>query len=490
MEAFGRRLYLLANQIGHSSRLACGGLMFGYDIGITGGVTVMGDFLIKFFPSIYEKEKLAKDNNYCKYNNHVFQLFTSSLFLSALVSSLFASKVCSKYGRKCTILVASLFCILGVGVSAGSINVVMLIIGRVLLGIGLGFGNEGVPVFLSEIAPLNFRGAINIMFQLFVTIGILCANIVNWWASERHPWGWRLAVGLGGVPALMLFLGSMIILETPISLIERGKVDEGRRTLEKIRQTHDIEDEYQQIVRASDIAKQVENPLKEVFSRSNRPPLVIGIALQVFQQSTGINAIVFYAPVFFKIVGFRSNASLLSSAVTGSINVVSTLVSYYSVDKWGRRPLLLEACVQMFICQLIVGIILQMNLKVTNDLSPTEAKVVIVFICVFVMGFAWSWGPLGWLIPSEIFPLETRTIGFAFAVSSNMLFTFVGAQLFLTMLCHFKAGIFFFFAAWIFVMALFVAFLLPETKNVPIHDMVERVWKQHWYWKRFMDGSE
>lgn len=129
-------------------------------------------------------------------------------------------------------------------------------------------------------------------------------------------------------------------------------------------------------------------------------------------------------------------------------------------------------------------------MKATNDLEQSVAIWVVVLVCLFVSSFAWSWGPLGWLIPSETFPLETRTAGFAFAVSSNMLFTFVIAQAFLSMMCHMKAGIFFFFAAWIVVMATFVIFLLPETKNVPIDEMTERVWKKHWYWKRFVDHGE
>lgn len=124
-----------------------------------------------------------------------------------------------------------------------------------------------------------------------------------------------------------------------------------------------------------------------------------------------------------------------------------------------------------------------------NSLDKGLAIAVVVFVCVFVAGFAWSWGPLGWLIPSETFPLETRTAGYAFAVSSNMLFTFLIAQAFLSMLCQMKSGIFFFFAAWIVVMTLFVVFLLPETKGIPIDEMTERVWKKHPYWKRFVDDD-
>lgn len=130
------------------------------------------------------------------------------------------------------------------------------------------------------------------------------------------------------------------------------------------------------------------------------------------------------------------------------------------------------------------------NLGATNTLEKGQAWVVVVLVCVFVSGFAWSWGPLGWLIPSETFPLETRTAGFAFAVSSNMFFTFLIAQAFLSMMCHMQAGIFFFFAAWIVIMFLFVIFLLPETKGVSIDEMEERVWKKHRVWKKFMSSDD
>lgn len=118
------------------------------------------------------------------------------------------------------------------------------------------------------------------------------------------------------------------------------------------------------------------------------------------------------------------------------------------------------------------------------------AALVVVLVCLYVMSFAWSWGPLGWLIPSETFPVETRTAGFAFAVSSNMFMTFVIAQSFLSMLCHMRAFIFFFFSAWILAMGIFVVFLLPETKGVPIDSIAERVWKQHPVWKTFMDEHD
>ncbi|KAM7259679.1 hypothetical protein ACFE04_015420 [Oxalis oulophora] len=469
---------------------AFGGLMFGYDIGISGGVTSMDDFLKEFFPAVWERKQHAHENNYCKYDNQYLQLFTSSLYLAALVGSFVASKVCSKAGRKPTMQIASIFFLGGSILTAAGVNIEMLIVGRILLGFGVGFGNQAVPLFLSELAPANIRGALNICFQLFVTIGIFIANMVNYYTSTIHPNGWRISLAGAGVPALILCLGSLAICETPTSLIERNKLEKAKEILRKIRGIDNIDPEYDSIVHACEQAKSVKNPFRTLMKRSSRPPLVIAIWLQIFQQFTGINAIMFYAPVLFQTVGFGNDASLLSSVITGLVNVFSTLVSIYVVDRAGRRVLLLEACVQMFITQFVIGIILIKDLKPTGDLNSHEALAVVILVCVFVMGFAWSWGPLGWLIPSETFPLETRTAGFAFAVSSNMLFTFVIAQAFLSMLCHMQAGIFFFFAAWIVLMGLFAMFLLPETKGIPVDSMAERVWSKHWFWKRFMDQED
>ena len=200
----------------------------------------------------------------------------------------------------------------------------------------------------------------------------------------------------------------------------------------------------------------------------------------------------FYAPVLFNTLGFAGDASLYSAVITGAVNVLSTVVSIYSVDKIGRRALLLEAGVQMLLSQTVIGVILGLKLHDHSEAAMSRglAVLVVVMVCAFVSAFAWSWGPLGWLIPSETFPLETRSAGQSVAVCVNMLFTFIIAQAFLSMLCHFKYGIFLFFSGWVLVMSFFVLLFLPETKNVPLEEMTERVWKQHWFWKRFMDENK
>lgn len=208
---------------------------------------------------------------------------------------------------------------------------------------------QAVPLFLSEIAPVSIRGGLNICFQLFITLGILVANVVNFLTDKIHPYGWRISLALAGVPSLVLCIGSLAIPETPQSLIERQRMEEGKAVLKKIRGVENVDNEFDSLVHASEVAAQVTNAYGKLMKRSSRPPLVIAILLQIFQQFTGINAVMFYAPVLFQTVGFGSDASLLSSVITGLINVVSTVVSIFVVDRAGRKVLLLEAVVQMLI---------------------------------------------------------------------------------------------------------------------------------------------
>ncbi|PUZ68895.1 hypothetical protein GQ55_2G065200 [Panicum hallii var. hallii] len=472
---------------------ATSGLMFGYDIGISGGVTAMDGFLARFFPAVHARKHRARENNYCKFDDQRLQLFTSSLYLAALAASFAASRACTRLGRRRTMQAAAALFLAGSALCAGATGLAMLIVGRVCLGVGVGFGNQAAPLFLSEIAPAHIRGALNILFQLNVTVGILIASVVNYFASAFHPDGWRYSLGGAAVPAAVLFLGSLAITETPTSLVERRRAEEGRRTLEKIRGTADVDDEFDEIRAACDTAAALnaeERPYRRLLRPESRPPLVIAVAMQVFQQFTGINAIMFYAPVLFQTMGFEADGSLLSAVVTGCVNVASTIVSIVLVDKVGRRKLLLEACAQMLVAQTAVGGIMLAHVRADGSPSSAWAVAIVVLICVYVSSFAWSWGPLGWLVPSETFPLETRTAGFSIAVSSNMLFTFLIAQAFLSMMCSMRAFIFFFFAAWIVVMGAFVLVFLPETKGVPIDEMVDRVWRRHWFWKRcFGDGA-
>ena len=203
-------------------------------------------------------------------------------------------------------------------------------------------------------APAKIRGALNIGFQMMITIGILGANLINYWTA-KHENGWRVSLGVGAVPAVMLCLGSLFLGDTPNSMIERGKHEEAKAMLKKIRGTDNIDEEYQDLIEASEAAKKVERPWKNIVQPKYRPQLTFCSFIPFFQQLTGINVIMFYAPVLFKTLGFRDDASLMSAVISGSVNVLATFVSIFTVDKFGRRLLFLEGGAQMFICQVKNG---------------------------------------------------------------------------------------------------------------------------------------
>ncbi|KAJ8753255.1 hypothetical protein K2173_017871 [Erythroxylum novogranatense] len=466
---------------------AVGGSIFGYDIGISGGVTSMDGFLEKFFHKVYEKKRHAHENNYCKYDSQGLAAFTSSLYLAGLVASLIAGPVTRIYGRRASIVCGGISFLIGASLNASAVNLAMLLLGRIMLGVGIGFGNQAVPVYLSEMAPTHLRGGLNMMFQLATTLGIFTANMVNYGTHKLQPWGWRLSLGLAAVPALLMTVGGLLLPETPNSLIERGLTEKGRKVLEQIRGTENVDAEFQDMADASELANSIKHPFRNILEKRNRPQLVMAFFMPTFQILTGINSILFYAPILFQSMGFQGNASLYSSALTGAVLCFSTFISIATVDKLGRRVLLISGGIQMIICQVIVAVILGLKFGTNEHLTKGFSAMVVAFFCLFVLAFGWSWGPLGWTVPSEIFPLETRSAGQSITVAVNLLFTFIIAQSFLSLLCKLKFGIFLFFAGWITIMTIFVYMFLPETKGVPIEEMI-LLWRKHWFWKRIVPG--
>ncbi|KAL2925682.1 Sugar transport protein 14 [Bienertia sinuspersici] len=366
----------------------------------------------------------------------------------------------------------------------------MLIIGRIFLGFGIGFGNQAVPLYLSEMAPAKIRGAVNQLFQLTTCLGILVANFINYGTSKIHPHGWRISVGLACLPATLMFVGGLFLPETPNSLVEQGRLEEGRKVLEKVRGTTNIEAEFADLVDASEAARAIKHPFRNLLQRKNRPQLIIGaIALPAFQQLTGMNSILFYAPVFFQSLGFNTNVSLYSSTITNGALVIAALISMALVDKFGRRAFYIEAGIEMLCEMVAVGIILAIYFGDGKDIPKGIGYFLVILICLFVLAYGRSWGPLGWLVPSELFPLETRSAGQSIVVCVNMIFTALIAQCFLVSLCHLKYGIFLLFAGLIFTMTTFVFFFLPETKQVPIEEVIF-LWRNHWFWKSYVSEEE
>ncbi|XP_062205973.1 hexose carrier protein HEX6-like [Phragmites australis] len=468
-----------------------GGVLFGYDLGISGGITTMDSFLMSFFPGVYRQKQDTKISHYCQFDSELLTLFTSSLYIAGLVATLVASSVTRRFGRRSSMLIGGTVFIVGSVFGGAAINLSMLLLNRILLGIGLGFTNQSIPLYLSEMAPPRYRGAINNGFELCISLGILFANILNYFVVKiTAGWGWRISLSMAAVPAAFLTIGAIFLPETPSFIIQRdGDSEKARVLLQKLRGTISVQKELDDLVSASNISRTTQYPFRNIFKRKYRPQLVIALLIPFFNQVTGINVMNFYAPVLFTTIGFKESTSLLSSVVTRVCATFANIIAMMVVDRFGRRKLFLVGGVQMILSQFTVGAILAAKFKDHGDMDKDYVYLVLITMCVFVAGFAWSWGPLTFLVPAEVCPLEIRSAGQSIVVAVVFLMTFVIGQTFLAVLCRIKSATFFVFGGWICLMTLFVYLFLPETKKLPMEQM-EQVWRRHWFWKKIVGEEE
>ncbi|KAK4437436.1 Hexose carrier protein HEX6 [Sesamum alatum] len=268
------------------------------------------------------------------------------------------------------------------------------------------------------------------------------AYLVNYITENiKGDWGWRISLATAALPALIL-----ILPETPNSLIQQGHDHtEVKRLLQRIHGHDDVHAELDDLIASSNASKAIKYPFTNIMQRRYRPQLVMSIAIPLFQQVTGINVITFYAPILFQTLGSGVSASLLSSIVLGIVGLSMTIFSSSIVDKLGRRVIFQVSEVQMLSTQLMIGAIMAAKLGDHGDLSQGYSITVLILIGVYMARFEFSWGPLGWLVPSEIFPLEIRSAAQSITVAVSFFFSFLVTQTFLAMLCHLKYWTFFFF---------------------------------------------
>ncbi|KAL3694766.1 hypothetical protein R1sor_008417 [Riccia sorocarpa] len=290
-------------------------------------------------------------------------------------------------------------------------NLTMLIIGRVSLGSGVGLTMQAAPVYIAEIAPYRHRGALVNGFQFAITVGLFLSSLTNYFTDKIHPWGWRLSLGFVAAPALVITLGAILLPDSPTSYIDRGHVEKGRKVLEKIRGLKNVDMEFEDILEASRAAALVQNRFSNLLATKNRPQVVISLFLFGMQPFTGTGSFAFYFPVLFRILGYGSSAALYSTAIIGSVRMAGSAISMVLVDRIGRKVLFLEGGIQMCVCQFALGTIFYLELGLHNTLSKSMAAGVLVLICLWTAGFDWSWGPLMYVVPSEIFSFECRSAG-------------------------------------------------------------------------------
>ncbi|CAL5031715.1 unnamed protein product [Urochloa decumbens] len=467
------------------------GLIFGYDIGVTGGVTQMESFLEKFFPEVLRGMKSARRDAYCKYDNQLLTAFTSSMYIAGMLASLVASVVTRRLGRKAVMLVGGTMFLAGSVINASAVNIAMLIIGRILLGFGVGFTAQAAPLYLAETSPTRWRGAFTTAYHFFLVAGTLAANVANYFTNRIPGWGWRVSLGLAAVPAAVIVAGALFVSDTPSSLVLRGDPDRARASLQRVRggAGADVEAEFKDIAAAAEEARRSEEGAFRRLLRGKgyRHYLVMAVAIPTFFDLTGMVVVAVFSPVLFRTVGFESQKAVLGSVIVSLVSLAGVVVSTAAVDRCGRRVLFLAGGAAMLVFQVAVAWIMAEHLGKHGAVTMPRSYAVgvVVLMCLYTFSFSVSWGPLKWVVPSEIYPVEIRSAGQAVTMSVALTLSFTQTQVFISMLCAMKYAIFLFYAGWVLAMTVFIAAFLPETKGVPLEAM-RSVWAGHWFWRRFV----
>ena len=416
---------------------ALGGLLFGYDIGVISGAL------------LFIREDLAL-------SPFLQSVVVSGLLVGAVVGALVGGPLSDRYGRRKTVMLAALIFVIG-AIGAGlSPSVGALIAFRFVLGLGVGLASLIVPLYISEVSPANVRGGLVSLNQLMITIGILAAYLVNFALAEAEAWRWML--GLAAVPAVILGVGMFFLPETPRWLVSKNLTDRARSVLRRTRGEERVDAELADIER---VESQEEEGLGELRAPWVRPALIVGIGLAIFQQITGINTIIYYAPTILEETGFGASASILATVGVGVVNVLLTVVAIWLVDRVGRRPLLLFGLIGMIVSLVLLGLAF-----ILPALSGVVGIMATVCLMLYVASFAVSLGPVFWLLISEIYPLKVRGSAMSVATIANWASNFVVALTFLSLVQLLgQAATFWLYAlvsigAWIFVY-----FLVPETKG-------------------------
>jgi sugar porter (SP) family MFS transporter len=430
---------------------ALGGLLFGYDTGVISGAELFltNDFTLSTF---------------------ALEVIVSGVLAGAAVGALLGGRLADLFGRrKLLIATAIIFAVGGIACAAAT-SPAVLIVGRIIVGLGIGLASATVPVYISEVSPANARGWQVSLFQLAITVGILVAYIVDY--AFAAIGGWRWMFGLAVVPATIFGLGMLFLPESPRWLAKRGHLDRARAMLIRIRGTSDVGAELQEIERGLTHAVE-RGRLSDLLAPSLRPALVVGIGLAIFQQVTGINTVIYYAPLIIQSAGISSaSGAILATAGIGVVNVLMTIVAMWLIDRMGRRPLLLVGIAGMAITLGLLGLAFHMSGK-----SVALVWLAVISMMVYVGSFAISLGPIFWLLISEIYPLKIRNsaegLSAAFNWGSNLLVSLT----FLTLLqmigptrTFWLYGLFA-VAAWIFSY-----FRVPETKGRTLEE-IEEFWR-------------
>src|ERR1700688_1832308 len=299
---------------------ALGGLLFGYDTGVISGAEL-------FFRNEFTLTTFA------------LEVIVSGVLAGAAVGALVGGRLADLFGRRKLLIATAAIFAAGAILCALASSPLVLGVGRIIVGFGIGLSSSGVPVYISEVAPANARGWQVSLFQLAITVGILLAYLVDYAFARIQGWRWMFGISI--VPAAIFGISMFFLPESPRWLLQRGEREKALAMLARVRGTSEIHVELQEIEESLKKAPE-SGRFSDLFAPSIRPALIVGIGLAIFQQITGINTVIYYAPLIIQSAGISSaSGAILATAGIGAVNVLMTIFSMWLIDRKGRRPLLL-----------------------------------------------------------------------------------------------------------------------------------------------------
>lgn len=418
------------------------------------------------------------------------EVLVGCLSIISLLGSLAGGRTSDAIGRKWTMALAALVFQTGAAVMTLAPSFQILMIGRLLAGVGIGLGVMIAPVYIAEISPTVARGSLTSFPEIFINIGILLGYVSNYAFSglSVHT-SWRVMLAVGILPSVLVGIALFIIPESPRWLVMQNRVEEARLVLQRTNENEkEVEERLQEILVAAgltNVEKYEEKPVwRELLtpSPSLRRMLITGFGIQCFQQISGIDASVYYSPEIFKEAGIEGNSKLLAATVAvGVTKTVFILVAIFLIDKLGRKPLLYISTIGMTICLFSIGLSLTL-------LGKDQLGIIlgILSVCGNVAFFSVGLGPVCWVLTSEIFPLRLRAQASALGAVGNRVCSGLVAMSFLSVSRKITVGgTFFIFSIISSLAVLFVHTLVPETKGKSL-EQIELLFKDEHDWQ----GSE
>lgn len=433
-----KRYLLTANVVA-----ALGGLLFGFDTAVISGT-------IPFIEPYFNLTDVT------------LGWAVSSILLGCAIGAVISGRLSERYGRKVTLIFCALLFSVTAVATGFSYRFDLFVAFRILGGVAVGMAAVISPMYISEISPAHVRGRLVSLYQLAITLGILLAFMSNFLLADSGADAWRWMFSVQAIPAMLFFVALFVVPESPRWLISKNRIEDARHVLTKIGgQVYG--DKELASIRESFNTHQEQVKLSVLLEKRYFLPVTLGVLVAVFSQVTGYNSLLYYAPLIFKNAGLETGDALFQTLAIGIINCVFTFVAIVTIDKVGRRLLLLSGSFLMTVCWALIAFTFNPN---------ADGYLLLGIILIFCAVYAATIGPVTWTYIAEIFPNKIRALGISVATLSLWIACFVTSFTFPVLAkAAGESGTFLIYGSLCLIYFLFIFFRLPETKGKPLETL-------------------